>query len=93
MLKRVKLKEWTVELRDIHTDDKRQVPVKVVSQNGALFLRPDGTGDLCSQGFGFPVMLEYYEKSIRLVVWSDINQEDPTHIIPLEGALESARKS
>ena len=83
-----------VELRDIDTNDKRQVPVKVVLQNGALFLRPEGTGDFISQdGHGFPIMLQYYEKSIRLVVWSDINQEDPTHIIPLDGALESARKS
>jgi hypothetical protein len=26
------------------------------------------------------------------VVWADINQEDPTHIIDLEGARESNRK-
>jgi hypothetical protein len=28
---------------------------------------------------------------MRLVIWADINQQDPTHIIDLSGALESKR--
>jgi len=38
------------------------------------------------------VALEVWEGQLRLIVWSDINQEDPTHIIPLEGARITARK-
>lgn len=86
-------KTMVVELRDIHTGDKRQVPVEVKFKNGALYLRPEGTGDYYSEDkCGFPIMMEYYNGSVRLVIWSDINQQDPTHIIPLEGALESKRQ-
>lgn len=81
------------ELKDIHSGDKQTVPVEVVFQNGALFLRPKGTGDAASLEEGYPIMLEYYEKSVRLVVWSDINQQDPTHIIFLDGAKVSEFKS
>jgi hypothetical protein len=83
----------TIELQDKDSKNNRQIPVQIMFENGCLFLRPEGTGDLHSpDGEGFPIMLEYYNKSIRLVVWADINQEDPTHIIPLENALESNRK-
>lgn len=70
----------------------RKVLVEVPG-NGLILLRPEGTGDKCSpSGLGHPVALELYEGSVRILVWSDINQEDPTHVIPLDGALESARK-
>jgi hypothetical protein len=83
----------TIDLQDKDSKEKREMPVQMLLENGCLFLRPKGTGDLYSpDGEGFPIMLEYYDNSIRLVVWSDINQEDPTHIIPLENALESNRK-
>ena len=36
--------------------------------------------------------IEVWEGELRLIVWSDINQEDPTHIISLEGARITARK-
>jgi hypothetical protein len=42
-------------------------------------------------GDGSPVVLEKYEGKLRLIVFADINKDEPTHIISLEGALESAR--
>lgn len=42
-------------------------------------------------GSGCPLFLELYDGKLRLNVWSDINQEGPTHIIYLENALESNR--
>lgn len=75
-----------------HGAGSRKVLVEAPG-NGMILLRPEGTGDKCTtSGFGHPVALELYEGSVRLIVWSDINQEDPTHVIPLDGALESARK-
>jgi hypothetical protein len=41
---------------------------------------------------GCPVMFELYEGRLRLVVWADINNENATHIIDLEGAREKNRK-
>ena len=57
-------------------------------------ISPEGYGDMTSEdGMGCPVYLEVHpEDGLRLLVWADINQENPTHIIPLEGAKESARE-
>jgi hypothetical protein len=46
----------------------------------------------CSPGVGGPIYLERYEGRVRLVVWGDINSEEPTHLIDLEGANEALRE-
>jgi hypothetical protein len=55
----------------------------------ALIIHPEGMGTW--DGSYAPVLLERHVGKIRLVVWADINQQDPTHIIDLSGALESRR--
>lgn len=53
----------------------------------------DGYGDHTSpDGHGYPLLLDYHEGKLQILVWADINQEDPTHTIDLSGALESNRK-
>ena len=49
--------------------------------------------DDCKPGTGItaPVMIEAWDGELRVIVWGDINQEDPTHIISLEGARKSER--
>jgi len=42
---------------------------------------------------GYPVLLELYQGEYRLYVWGDINDEEPTHVISLEGARETKRKT
>lgn len=39
------------------------------------------------------VLLELYEGVPRLIVWADINSEEPTHIIDLSGADKKKRKN
>lgn len=52
----------------------------------------EGYGDFCSQdSLGSPLVIEYYQGEIRIVIWANINQEDPTHVISLEGAREVNR--
>lgn len=66
------------------------LPEKDFSQ---LLIRFKGYGDCCSaEGHGVPIILERYEGKLRLIVWADINKEDPTHIIDLEEAREDNRK-
>jgi len=66
--------------------------VRVDVENGTLYLYPEGYGDASTEdGEGCPVMIERWNGELRVVVWSDINKEDPTHIISLEGARESLR--
>ncbi len=42
-------------------------------------------------GFGGVVLVEFWDAEVRLLVWADINQEEPTHRISLEGAREFRR--
>ena len=52
----------------------------------------DGYGEFTAENHhGSPVYLELYDGVLKLYVWADINQEDPTHIIDLSGAKESNR--
>jgi len=72
--------------------DSVQVNVEC-STHGTLLVSPKGFGDCCSlDGHGTPIGIEVWEGELRVIIWADINQEDPTHIIPLTGALESRRK-
>lgn len=43
-------------------------------------------------GFEAPLYVELYQGKLMLYVWADINNEEPTHVIDLEGARESKRK-
>ena len=53
----------------------------------------DCYGTKCmNPGHGFPVYIEVYNGELRVLVWSDINEEDPTHAITLEEAREAKRR-
>ena len=57
-----------------------------------MLVKIDGYGDKCSKdGQGAPILIELVDGQLRLIVWADINKEDPTHIISLEGARDGAR--
>lgn len=76
------------------TDTKRTLPVEVaVEGNGmGIVIRPEGYGCFgCVDGTVGPIYLEFYEGRMRLLVWDDINQEDPSHVIDLEEAREDRR--
>jgi hypothetical protein len=45
------------------------------------------------EGHGQPVLIENREGELYVVVWADINREDPTHSICMSGAKESNRKA
>ena len=56
-------------------------------------IRVQGYGDISSKdGYGAPVLLENRHGTPYLVVWADINREDPTHTINLAGAAEALRE-
>lgn len=79
-------------LYDKGNSDKN-VCVRVELVPDGLYVYPVGYGDSASpDGHGSPVMLELYDGELRAVIWSDINEGDPTHIISLEKALESNRE-
>jgi hypothetical protein len=80
------------DLKDFHTGDKTVVPCTIELSNGIIWIRPEGYGDCGSQdGYGFPIKIEYYDGSVRVLVWEDINIEDPTVRSNLDNARESNR--
>lgn len=59
----------------------------------ALDIYVEGFGSAAAMpGYGPIALLEIWEGELRLVVWADVNEEDPTHTIILDGARESQRK-
>jgi len=83
----------SVSLRDAAEDQLYVSPVcvRVWRDHITLDLEEHGLNELES-GCGEIIYLERYEGSLRLIVWADINDADPTHVIDLSSALESNRR-
>ncbi len=72
---------------------QKDVEVKVELSPKGITIYPKGYGDATSaDSYGSPILVEYYGGELRVVLWSDINQEDPTHTVSLEKARESNRQ-
>ena len=81
-----------VTLRDDSEEQIRTVRIRIDCRNTGINICPVGYGDASSEpGFGAPIFLELHQGELRLVVWSDINSEEPTHVISLDGAKEEFR--
>lgn len=81
-----------VTLRDVAEDRGGSVAIRIDCRETGINICPTGYGDSNSEpGHGAPIYLELYEGELRLLVWSDINSEEPTHVISLEGAKENRR--
>ena len=90
------MKKQTFVLHELREDVQPEGKTSVTIEQANKFdfcIRPHGYGDKTSaDGHGYPVIMEYYNGKLRLLVWADINKEDPTHVIDLEGARESNRE-
>ena len=81
--------EFNAVLSDADPIHSGSLPTRVVANHSALSIFPQGYGDFGSaDGQGYPIFLELYRGRLRLVVFADINEESPTHIIELEVASE-----
>lgn len=79
-------------LKDTSETTFEQLQVSIDCRQSGINIRPKGYGDFDSHnGFGAPIYLELHQGELRLVVWSDINDQEPTHVISLEGAREDRR--
>jgi len=69
----------------------KSIELSLNAENGQLWIRPAGYGEECApDGEGSPVGIEIWQGRLRLVVFDNINSEDP-QIIDLENAKESNR--
>jgi len=86
-------------LHDAFPGAERKLELAVVPNRQSLVIEAEGHS-LCNmdddtelgKGHRPIVALEIWEGEFRVIVWSDINEEDPTHIIDLSGAQTSNRK-
>lgn len=79
-----------IEFQDVEDGKKRVVGVEQES-NGVALNIPDH-GEMCTvPGRGPIVFLEFRSGVPYLLVWADIQKEEPTHTISLERANEKYR--
>ena len=78
----------TTTLNDADPESSETLQVRVTANNSAISIFPEGFGDFGSApGHGCPVFLELYQGRLRLIVFPDINDQEPL-IIDLEAARE-----
>lgn len=79
-----------INLKDGQPRKKGELAVEVRKKGNLVEIGAVGYGEAAAApGQGFPIVLEYYDGKLVLRVWSNINSEDPTHTIDMQGALES----
>ncbi len=80
------------KLLDADPSSDHRLPIKITTDERGVTIAAEGHGDYGSEdGHGSPIFLELYQGRLRLLVWADINSEEPTHIIDLAGAKEDQR--
>jgi len=85
--------EIKVTLKD-HGDGDGTLNVTVKANEHGVEIYAEGYGDKGTEPpHGTPVFLELKDGVLHVYVWSDINEEDPTHSISLAGAKESNREN
>ena len=71
-----------------------ELPIRVIVTPLGVSLIAEGYGDHGSaEGHGSPIFVELRNGDLRLVVWANINEEDPTNILNLTGAREDRRRA
>ncbi len=79
---------FTTHLKDADPESSATLQVKVTCDDSSISIFPNGYGDCGSEpGYGCPVFLELYQGHLRLIVFQDINEQNPV-IIDLENARE-----
>lgn len=70
---------------------RKKLAVNIMAESGKLWVHPIGYGDKTSaDGHGWPIGLEIWDGRLRLIIFDDINTEEPK-IIDFENAREDSR--
>lgn len=77
----------------LDADDDALVQYRVIEvqiEDGGIAIRPLGYGDKTTlDRQGSPVFIEFRNGIPVVVIWDDINNEEPSHVISLKSAAES----
>ncbi len=82
------------EIADVvHNNKTQYIDVETFSDFYAAYIRPKGYGDYDSvDGQGAPILIEFRDGIPYVIIFDDINNPNPSHIISLEKASEKLRK-
>jgi hypothetical protein len=81
-----------LKLADADSESLGSLPIRIEASDFAISIFPQGHGDFGSaDGHGCPLFIEFYRGCLRVIVFPDINTEDP-EIIDLSGAREDRRR-
>ena len=70
----------------------KELPINIDINEQGIFIGAKGYGEKSGNSpFATPIMVEYDHGELRVIAWSDINSEDPTHLIDMRKARESNR--
>ena len=85
-------KTYTINLKEQCPDvPPVEIKVNILSEGGQIWIQPEGYGEKCAEkGEGWPIGLEIWQGRIRLIIFDNVNREEP-RIIDLEKARETAR--
>jgi hypothetical protein len=85
--------QLTFTLKDECESEEKDINGFIDNKNNlGIALHFDGYSDCCStDDNGTPVYIEKYDGDLRVIVYADINHEDPTHVISLQGARNEKR--
>lgn len=85
-------KTYSTTVKEQCTDSAPvEIKVNILSEGGQIWIQPEGYGEKCAMdNEGWPIGIEIWQGRLRLIVFDDINREEP-QIIDLEAARETAR--
>lgn len=79
------------KIRDAATG--KELPITIDVSEQGIFIGAKGYGEKTTYShLARPIMIECDHGELRVIVWSNINEEDPTSVINMMGARESNRK-
>ena len=73
------------KLDDVDNPEGNSLDIKILRGTYGLLLNVNGFTDRTSED-GEVVLIENRDGVPHIVIWGDINSEDPTHVISLAGA-------
>jgi hypothetical protein len=75
-------------------DRSGRLKCRIDCEGDAIWIGVEGYGDAGTEaGHGFPIKVELYQGELKVLLWGDINDCDPTVNHSMEGARECHRKS
>jgi hypothetical protein len=83
---------YSINIKEQCLDSEQiEVKVNILSEGGQVWIQPEGHGEKCAMDDeGFPIGIEIWQGRLRLIVFDDINEQEPK-IIDLEKARQTAR--